>query len=52
MPSLMPVYARSPFALVRGEGVYVYDTEDRKYLDFAAGIGVSSFGHGHPHLIQ
>jgi len=52
MPSLMPVYARSPFALVRGEGVYVYDTEDRKYLDFAAGIGVSSFGYGHPHLIH
>lgn len=48
--SLMPVYARSPFALERGEGVYVYDTDNNEYLDFAAGIGVSSFGHGHPHL--
>jgi acetylornithine/N-succinyldiaminopimelate aminotransferase len=46
----MPVYARTPFALERGEGVYVYDTDDNKYLDFAAGIGVISFGHGHPHL--
>jgi len=49
---LMPVYDRSPFALKRGEGVYVYDTDDNKYLDFAAGIAVSSFGHGHPHLIR
>jgi len=47
----MPVYDRAPFALKRGEGVYVYDTDERKYLDFAAGIAVSSFGHGHPHLI-
>jgi acetylornithine/succinyldiaminopimelate/putrescine aminotransferase len=50
--SLMPVYARSPFALERGEGVYVYDTDNNEYLDFAAGIGVSSLGHGHPHLTR
>jgi acetylornithine/N-succinyldiaminopimelate aminotransferase len=48
----MPVYARSPFALERGDGVYVYDTDNNQYLDFAAGIGVSSFGHGHPHLTR
>jgi len=52
IPMLMPVYDRSPFALKRGEGVYVYDTDGNKYLDFAAGIAVSSFGHGHPHLIR
>jgi acetylornithine/N-succinyldiaminopimelate aminotransferase len=52
MPSIMPVYARSTFALKRGDGVYLYDTDDNKYLDFAAGIAVSSFGHGHPHLIR
>jgi acetylornithine/N-succinyldiaminopimelate aminotransferase len=52
VPSLMPVYARSSFALERGDGVYVYDTDNNEYLDFAAGIGVSSFGHGHPHLTR
>jgi acetylornithine/N-succinyldiaminopimelate aminotransferase len=52
IPSIMPVYARSTFALKRGDGVYLYDTDDNKYLDFAAGIAVSSFGHGHPHLIR
>lgn len=49
---LLPVYARAPFALERGDGVYVYDTDNARYLDFAAGIAVSSFGHGHPHLIR
>jgi acetylornithine/N-succinyldiaminopimelate aminotransferase len=48
----MPVYARSPFALERGDGVYVYDTDNNEYLDFAAGIGVSSFGHAHPYLTR
>lgn len=35
----------------RGEGVYLYDEQDRRYLDFTAGIGVTSTGHCHPHVV-
>jgi acetylornithine/N-succinyldiaminopimelate aminotransferase len=50
--ALMPTYARSPYAFERGEGVYLYDTDGRRYLDFAAGIAVNSLGHSHPHLVE
>lgn len=39
-------YLRSPIVLDRGEGVYLYDTDGKKYLDFAAGIAVFAFGYG------
>jgi 4-aminobutyrate aminotransferase len=35
----------------RGEGVYLYDEADRRYLDFTAGIGVTSTGHCHPRVV-
>lgn len=35
-----------------GEGVYLIDTEGRRYFDFAAGIGVTSTGHAHPRVAQ
>jgi acetylornithine/N-succinyldiaminopimelate aminotransferase len=41
-------YAPAPLTLVRGEGVYVWDSDGRRYLDFGAGIAVSALGHGHP----
>lgn len=46
--SLMPTYARQPVAFVRGEGVWLYDTEGRRYLDAIAGIAVCGLGHAHP----
>jgi acetylornithine/N-succinyldiaminopimelate aminotransferase len=49
---LMPVYPRSPVRPVRGEGVYLYGEDGRKYLDFASGIAVNLLGHGHPHLTK
>ena len=49
---VMPTYARADIEMVRGEGCYVFDSKGRKYLDFAAGIAVSAFGHGHPHLVE
>src|SRR2546430_14865884 len=49
---LMPVYPRSPVRQVRGEGVYLYGEEGERYLDFAAGIAVNIFGHGHPPLTR
>ncbi|MGV0714978.1 aspartate aminotransferase family protein [Mycolicibacterium sp. XJ662] len=36
----------------RGEGVHLYDEQGRRYLDFTAGIGVTSTGHCHPHVVQ
>ena len=41
-------YNRPGFVLDRGEGVYVYDTEGKAYLDFLGGIAVNALGHGHP----
>jgi len=45
---LMQNYGKPPFALVRGEGSYVWDAEGRRYLDFATGIAVNTLGHSHP----
>jgi len=36
----------------RGEGVYLYDEQERRYLDFTAGIGVTSTGHCHPRVVE
>jgi acetylornithine/N-succinyldiaminopimelate aminotransferase len=45
---LLPAYARADITIVRGEGARVWDSEDREYLDFGAGIAVTGLGHGHP----
>jgi acetylornithine/N-succinyldiaminopimelate aminotransferase len=42
--------SRAPIVLVRGDGVRVWDTEGREYLDFGAGIAVTSLGHCHPRV--
>jgi acetylornithine/N-succinyldiaminopimelate aminotransferase len=49
---VMPTYARADLVFERGEGLYLYTTDGRKFLDFAAGVAVSSLGHAHPHLTQ
>jgi 4-aminobutyrate aminotransferase len=36
----------------RGQGVHLYDEADRRYLDFTAGIGVTSTGHCHPRVVE
>lgn len=45
-------YARYPIVLERGEGVFLYDTEGKEYLDFLCGISVSILGHRHPRIIS
>ena len=45
---VLHTYNRFPVAFVRGEGMYLYDAEGKKYLDFAAGIAVHALGHAHP----
>ncbi|HDS16339.1 MAG TPA: aspartate aminotransferase family protein [Proteobacteria bacterium] len=47
---LAPTYNRFPVALVRGEGVKVWDAEGREYLDCLAGIAVCNLGHCHPRV--
>ncbi len=49
---VIPSYGRMPLTLVRGEGAYVWDDQDKKYLDFGAGIAVTSIGHSHPDFLQ
>jgi len=48
MSALMQTYARLPVTFSHGEGVYLYDTAGRRYLDALAGIAVSGLGHAHP----
>ncbi len=43
---LMHTYSRYQLVLDRGEGVYLYDSNNKKYLDFAAGIAVFALGYG------
>ena len=47
---LLHTYNQFPVVLERGEGAYLYDTEGKKYLDFAAGYAVSSLGYGNEEL--
>jgi len=49
---VMPTYARSNLAFERGEGVYLFTTDGKRYLDFGSGIAVSALGHSHPKLVQ
>ncbi|MDD4928648.1 MAG: acetylornithine transaminase [Gallionella sp.] len=48
MSHLMNTYARQPVAFVRGEGVWLWDSEGRRYLDGLSGIAVNTLGHAHP----
>ena len=51
IPVVMPTYARADLAFDRGEGAYLFATDGRRYLDFAAGVAVMALGHTHPHLV-
>jgi len=44
-------YGPAPMALVRGKGSYVWDAENRRYLDFVSGIAVNTVGHSHPEWV-
>src|SRR5215470_6941793 len=49
---LMNTYARLPVAFTRGEGVWLWGEDGKKYLDALAGIAVSGLGHAHPGLVR
>jgi predicted acetylornithine/succinylornithine family transaminase len=44
----MQTYGRLPVAFVRGEGVVLWDSEGKTYLDFLGGLAVTALGHAHP----
>jgi acetylornithine aminotransferase/acetylornithine/N-succinyldiaminopimelate aminotransferase len=48
---LMYTAKRAPVALVRGEGVRVWDSDGKEYLDFTGGIAVTALGHSHPKVV-
>ena len=47
---VMNTYSRFPIAFDHGKGMYVWDADGKKYLDFVAGIAVNSLGYGHERL--
>jgi acetylornithine/N-succinyldiaminopimelate aminotransferase len=49
---LLHTYNRYPVVLSRGRGVFLYDIEGKKYLDFVSGIGVNALGHAHPRIVK
>jgi len=48
---VLQTYSRPPFVLERGEGVYLYDTEGRRFLDCVGGIAVNALGYGDPEVL-
>ncbi len=50
--NIMDTYKRFPLVLTHGEGCYVYDENNKRYLDFVAGIAVNSLGHAHKGLSE
>jgi len=48
---LMNTYGRLPMTVSHGQGVYVWDTDGKRYLDALSGIAVNTLGHNHPKLV-
>lgn len=49
---VLPTYGRAPLDMARGEGSYLYDTEERRYVDFCAGIATCCLGHCNPVVVD
>jgi acetylornithine aminotransferase/acetylornithine/N-succinyldiaminopimelate aminotransferase len=49
---VLQTYRRQPVTFVRGEGVRLFDSDGRVYLDLLSGIGVTALGHAHPKLTR
>lgn len=49
---IMNTYGRFPISLVRGKGTYVWDADNKQYLDFVGGIAACSLGHCNENLVQ
>jgi acetylornithine/N-succinyldiaminopimelate aminotransferase len=47
-----PFFNKTPVSIERGEGIYVWDEDGNKYVDFTAGWGVTCLGHAHPVILE
>ena len=52
MSNLMNTYPRLPVTFTKGEGVWLWDKEGKRYLDALAGVAVCGLGHCHPKLVR
>ncbi|MBN2501200.1 MAG: aspartate aminotransferase family protein [Anaerolineales bacterium] len=48
---VLGTYPRAPFVFEKGEGMYVYDSDGKAYLDFGSGIAVNALGHNDPDVV-
>jgi predicted acetylornithine/succinylornithine family transaminase len=49
---LLQTYNRYPVVIARGKGVFLFDQDGKRYLDFVAGLGVNAVGHAHPRIVK
>ena len=49
-PYMVPTYVRPAPMMMKGQGCYLWDMENRRYLDMTAGIAVNSLGHCDPEI--
>ena len=49
---LLTTYSRYPVVLSRGKGVFLFDIDGKRYLDFVSGLGVNALGHAHPRIVK
>jgi len=49
---IMPTYGRLPITFERGEGAWLFDQNNNRYLDAVSGIAVCNLGHAHPAVHQ
>ena len=49
---IVPNYGRFPIMPVKGNGSFLYDEDDKRYLDFSGGIAVNSLGHSNEKMVQ
>lgn len=47
---MVPTYVRPPIMIIKGQGCYMWDMENRRFLDLTAGIAVNSLGHCDPEI--
>ena len=48
MNNLLKTYKFSNFKVIKGRGCYLYTSDNKKLLDFSAGVAVNSLGYNHP----
>ncbi|MCB1935778.1 MAG: aspartate aminotransferase family protein [Nitrosomonas sp.] len=52
MSNVMNTYSRLPVSFVKGEGVWLWDSQGERYLDALSGVAVCGLGHSHPRLAE